>query len=88
MILHAGRYARESVLLAYEMIGGVEAMADWASKNKTDFYTKLFPKVLTREVEVHASEGIEDLINRLDSAQRHTHEPMDAPVVDGEYEEE
>lgn len=43
-------------------------MADWASKNPDQFYTKLFPKVITREVEVTASEGIEDLLARLDSS--------------------
>lgn len=81
---HAGRYARECVLICFEMIGGVERMADWAAKNPTDFYTKLYPKVITKEVEVHASEGIEDLLARLDSAQRQgrQHEYMDAEVVE------
>lgn len=67
VIPHAGRYARECVLVAFEMIGGVEAMADWAQKNKTDFYTKLFPKVITKEVEVGTTEGVEDLLARLDA---------------------
>lgn len=92
VIPHAGRYARESVLLAFEMIGGVERMADWATKNPGEFYTKLFTKVVTREVEVSASEGIEDLLLRLDRAERE-HGPLvgvdpDAPdeelVVDAE----
>lgn len=66
VIAHAGRYARECVLLAFEMIGGVERMADWASKNPDLFYTRIYTKVITREVEVTASEGIEDLLARLD----------------------
>lgn len=70
VIPHAGRYARESVLLAFEMIGGVDRMADWATKNPGEFYTKLFTKVVTREVEVSASESIEDLLLRLDRTER------------------
>lgn len=90
VIPHAGRYAREAVLLAFEMIGGVERMADWASKNPGEFYTRLYTKVITREVEVGASEGIEDLLLRLDRAERGeliTATPEDAEdesVVDAE----
>lgn len=75
VIAHAGRYARECVLVAFEMIGGVERMADWADKNPGEFYTKLYTKVITREVEVHASEGIEDLLLRLDGGARVPTEP-------------
>jgi hypothetical protein len=67
---HAGRYARECVLVAFEMIGGVERMADWAHRNPDLFYTRLYSKVITREVEMHASEGVEDLLLRLDAAER------------------
>lgn len=70
VILHAGRYARECVLVAFEMIGGVERMASWATANPGEFYTKLYTKVITREVEVSASEGVEDLLLRLDKAER------------------
>lgn len=85
VIAHAGRYARECVLLAFEMIGGVERMADWADKNPGEFFTKLYPKVITKEVEVHASEGIEDLLARLDEAERRG-PPLHAssPTVDAE----
>lgn len=81
VIAHAGRYARECVLIAFEMIGGVERLADWADKNPSEFYTKIFTKTITKEVEVSASEGIEDLLLRLDSAERHRE-----PVEDAEWE--
>lgn len=71
------------VLVAFEMIGGVEAMASWAEKNRGEFYTKLFPKVITREVEHHASGGVEDLLARLDAVDRG--ERDGDPVVDGDY---
>lgn len=51
VLLSAGRYAREAVLTTFEMIGGVERMAEWADENPKDFYTKLFAKTITREVE-------------------------------------
>jgi len=70
VIPHAGRYARECVLLAFEMIGGVEKMADWARENPTEFYTRLYTKTITREVEVGASESVEDMLRRLDKAER------------------
>jgi hypothetical protein len=79
VIPHAGRYARECVLVAFEMIGGVEAMAAWAEKNPGEFYTKLFGKVVTKEVEVHASEGVEDLLMRLDRGES-------GDVEDADYE--
>ncbi len=83
VLAHAGRYARECVLIAFEMIGGVERMADWADKNPEAFFTKVFPKVITKEVEVTASEGIEDLLLRLDGGERTT---AREPAADAEYE--
>jgi hypothetical protein len=80
VIPHAGRYARECVLIAFEMIGGVERMAAWAQANPTDFFTKLYPKVITREVEVSASRGVEDLLAELDARERR------GPVEDAPYE--
>lgn len=67
VIVHAGRYARNAVLTAFEMIGGTEAMADWAKENPTDFYTKLFPKVIDREPVVSREVTVEDLLDELDS---------------------
>lgn len=87
VIPHAGRYAREAVLLAFEMIGGVERMADWAAKNPGEFYTKLYTKVITREVEIGTSEGIEDLLLRLDRAEKE-HGSVLAAALDEDGEDE
>lgn len=87
IITHAGRYARECVLLAFEMIGGVERMADWANENPDLFFTRLFPKVVTRELEVGTTQGIEDLLSRLDAAERGAHahnHPHQPPTLDAE----
>jgi len=93
VIPHAGRYAREAVLLAFEMIGGVERMASWAEANPTEFYTRLFTKVITREVEVSASQGVEDLLARLDNPltvipahSEHSHHDPTTEPLEAEYE--
>lgn len=67
---HIGKYARQKVLGVFEMIGGEEAMAEWADRNKSDFYTKLFPKIIGKEVEHTASEGVESLLAKLDAAEQ------------------
>jgi hypothetical protein len=81
VIPHAGRYARECVLVAFEMIGGVDRMAAWADANPGEFFTKLYPKVITKEVELHASEGIESLLSRLDEQERNP-----TPAEDADFE--
>lgn len=75
LLINAGRYARESVLTAFEMIGGVDRLADWADKNPGEFFTKMFPKVIGREVEHGVSEGVESLLDKLDQK-----------TLDGEFE--
>lgn len=67
VIQHTGRHAREAVLTAFYMIGGVNRLADWADKNPGDFFGKLLPKIITREVDVNASEGVEELLRQLDA---------------------
>jgi hypothetical protein len=81
VISHAGRYARECVLVAFEMIGGVERMADWANRNPGEFYTKLFTKTITREMEVSGGAGIEDLLSKLDQG-AHPQPIMDAEIIE------
>jgi hypothetical protein len=82
IIAHAGRYARESVLVAFEMVGGVDAMAAWAKDNPTEFYTRLYAKVITREVEMSAGAGIEELLMQLDRKPAQLSEP----AIDAEFE--
>lgn len=77
VMMHVGRYAREIVLTTFEMIGGVERMADWADKNPGDFYTKLLPKVIAKEVEHTGSvRGIEEMLEELPS------EPIEAEFTE------
>jgi len=61
-----GKYARGAILYAFEQVGGPEALTDWAARNPDDFYTKLFPKIVTRETEVHHVKTMDDLMDILD----------------------
>jgi hypothetical protein len=67
-----GRYARSAVLFAFEDIGGPAALSFWAERNKDDFYTKLFPKIIARESEVTHHKTVDQLMD----------------VIDGEFEVE
>ena len=64
---HVGRYAGAVVLSVFEQIGGMDRMASWADTNPTDFYTKLFPKLIAKSVAVDHSGSvtIDDAIGRL-----------------------
>jgi hypothetical protein len=65
---HVGRYAGAVVLSVFEQIGGAARMADWADSNPTDFYTKLFPKLIAKsqQIDVSGSITIDDAISRLE----------------------
>lgn len=65
---HVGRFAGALVLSTFEMIGGLPRMAQWADDNPTDFYTKLFPKMISRsqQVDVSGTLTIDDAISRLE----------------------
>jgi len=79
-MVSAGRKSSKLVLDVFEMIGGVEAMAEWAEQNKGDFYTKLFSKTITREADVNHTFGVEDMLDQLDAAE-------EDGIIDAEYEE-
>lgn len=68
LVVNAGSYSRASIIAAFEMTGGLERFADWAADNPTDFYTKLFGKLLGREVasESNKKDDVEDLLDVLD----------------------
>lgn len=65
---HVGRFAGALVLSCFEQIGGLDRMAEWADNNPTDFYTKLFPKMISRsqQVDVSGTLTLDDAIERLE----------------------
>jgi hypothetical protein len=67
---HVGRYAGAMVMTIFEQIGGATRMAAWADTNPTDFYTKIFPKMISRsqQVDVSGTLTIDDAISRLEGS--------------------
>lgn len=80
-MVSAGRKSSQLVLDVFEMIGGVEAMAEWAEENPGEFYTKLFTKTIRQEADVRHTLGVEDMLDELDDAEE------DGMILDGEYED-
>ena len=71
LTMSIGKYARNYVVGALEAVGGQKAFNEWAEANKTDLYTKLLPKIITKEVEdVQAADNLEKLLKRLDNEER------------------
>ena len=62
-----GKYARGAVMYAFQEMGGPDALTDWAKDNPDDFYTKLFPKIIARESEVHHTRGVDELMDAIDA---------------------
>lgn len=65
---HVGRYAGAVVMSVFEQIGGAARMASWADQNPTDYFTKIFPKMISRsqQVDVSGTLTIDDAITRLE----------------------
>jgi hypothetical protein len=65
---HIGRFSGAVVMSVFEQIGGAPRMAVWADQNPTDFFTKLFPKMIARSqhVDVSGTLTIDDAISRLE----------------------
>jgi hypothetical protein len=65
---HVGRFAGAVVMSVFEQIGGVQRMASWADSNPTDYFTKIFPKMISRsqQVDVSGTLTIDDAITRLE----------------------
>lgn len=75
---HMGKYSGALVMSAFEQMGGLPMLVDWAQQNRTDFYTKIWGKTIQRSTAVEHSGTltIDDAITRL--------ERMDVPV-EAEY---
>ena len=76
-----GKYARGAVLFAFEEMGGPRALGEWAKENQSDFYTKLFPKIIARETEVHHHRSVDELMDALDGDYTEVEDavPVDRP---------
>lgn len=83
---HVGRFSGALVMACFEQIGGLDRMAKWADHNPSDFYTKVFPKIMSRstQVDVSGSITLDDAISRLEGGTNH--EPIDAEFSEVQYD--
>lgn len=84
----ASRHMRNAVASAFEALGGVQGLVDWANTNletKTKFYTGLAAKLIVKEVEI-SDRSIEDVIDQLDSGVPVSAAPTQE-AVDAAFEE-
>lgn len=84
---HLGKYAGAMVLATFEQIGGMKRFAEWADSNPTDYFTKIFPKMISRsqQVEVSGSVTLDEAISRMeaqDEAIDAEFEVLDQPEYD------
>lgn len=75
------KFSRAAIIGVFELNGGIESFATWAEDNPTEFYTKLFGKMVGRE-ETQAVEDndMESLLKTLDGEYEDT-TPPDATVA-------
>lgn len=52
---------KEAVLMAYDYIGGDDAFGAWAKANPSDFYNKIFAKLIPHELAAAVGDGVEPL---------------------------
>lgn len=50
------RAAKEAFVIAFDKLGGVEALATWARKNPTEFF-KLYSKLIPTEAHIGNPDG-------------------------------
>lgn len=46
-----GKDAKENIISVFVGLGGIQAMKEWAVANRTDFYTKIYAKLLPLKVD-------------------------------------
>ena len=68
IMTQTSKYGRLAALAVFEMIGGTRALAEWAQRNPTDFYTKIFTKTISKEVEISAATGVDAIVKQLGNA--------------------
>ena len=57
--------AREAIEKAFDGIGGVPALTDWAQGNQDAFYTRVWPKILPQQVTGDDGEPLTIVIRRF-----------------------
>jgi hypothetical protein len=72
--------AKDNIVEVFVKLGGVPEMVKWARKNKDTFYTKLYARLIPKDLSVSADAGLEELLTKL--AERRS-----GDIADGDYTE-
>jgi hypothetical protein len=56
---------KQCILNAFEHIGGVKNLVKWAQENETEFYTKMWVKVMPQEITGEDGEDIKITITKM-----------------------
>lgn len=82
-----GKYHGVAVLTAFEQIGGVQRLTEWADENPSEFYTKIWGKTIStpKEIQVSGTVSIEQAIKALDAEELTPYpDAVDADFTDGD----
>ena len=60
-----GRLARENVVAVFDRMGGIEAMAEWAQENRSEFYRGIYARLLPSDSNVAIDDGRERTVAEL-----------------------
>ena len=73
----AGEGAKQSLLLAFEKMGGVDGLVKWGKKNPTEFY-RIWARLVPKEDNVNVTAlGVEELLAQLDEADAASRERLE-----------
>ncbi len=71
LAVSAGKFSRGAIIAAFELNGGLETFAQWAADNQTDFYTRMFGKLVGKEAQEPAKgpDDVEDIIDTIEDVE-------------------
>lgn len=55
---------KKAIQFAFEEIGGISNLSNWARDNRTEFYTKVWVKIIPKDINVN-SQTLEDLLGMV-----------------------
>lgn len=82
---YIGKAANIAVAVVAQELGGAERLYDWTKlhpDNESAFWLKLYPKIMAKQVEHSASEGIEAVLKQVAANNRGTTVVVDADEVE------
>ena len=85
-----GRYSGAAVMMAFEQIGGVQRLSEWADENPTDFYKGVFGKVISapKQVEHTGEISFRKALEALDLTEGEDFNTVPPDAEDADFEEE